>query len=72
MCRGSSVLDPKLVEALPADRSARGPSPLAGLTGREVEVLRQMATGLGNSAIARNMYLSDRAVDSRSIHSIDR
>jgi DNA-binding NarL/FixJ family response regulator len=63
VCRGGSALDPKVVEALLADRSARRLSPLAGLTGREMEVLRQMATGRGNSAIARNMYLSERAVE---------
>src|SRR5262249_36602557 len=63
VCRGGSALDPKVVEALLADRSARRLSPLAGLTGRETEVLRQMATGRGNSAIARNMYLSERAVE---------
>jgi DNA-binding NarL/FixJ family response regulator len=63
VCRGGSALDPKVVEALMADRSARSPSALTGLTGREVEVLRQMATGRGNSAIARNMYLSERAVE---------
>jgi DNA-binding NarL/FixJ family response regulator len=63
VCRGGSALDPKVVEALVADQSARSPSPLAGLTAREVEVLRQMATGRGNSAIARSMYLSERAVE---------
>ena len=63
VCRGGSALDPKVVEALVADRSARAPSPLAALTGREAEVLRQMATGRGNSAIARTMYLSERAVE---------
>jgi DNA-binding NarL/FixJ family response regulator len=63
VCRGGSALDPRVVEALMADRSARGPSPLAGLTGRETEVLRQMATGRGNAAIARSMFLSERAVE---------
>ena len=63
VCRGGSVLDPKVVEALVTDRSARGPSPMATLTSRELEVLRQMATGRGNAAIARSMYLSERAVE---------
>jgi DNA-binding NarL/FixJ family response regulator len=63
VCRGGSALDPRVVEALMADRSARGPSLLAGLTGRETEVLRQMATGRGNAAIARSMFLSERAVE---------
>ncbi len=63
VCRGGSALDAKVVEALLADRSAQSPSPLAALTERELEVLRQMATGRGNSAIARSMYLSERAVE---------
>jgi DNA-binding NarL/FixJ family response regulator len=63
VCRGGSALDPKVVEALLATRSARGPSPIAALTGRELEVLRQMATGRGNAAIARSLYLSERAVE---------
>lgn len=61
--RGGSALDPKVVEALLAHRSGQRPSPLAELTERELEVLRQMATGCGNSAIARRMYLSERAVE---------
>lgn len=61
--RGGSALDPKVVEALLAHRSERRSSPLAELTGRELEVLRQMATGCGNAAIARRMYLSERAVE---------
>ena len=63
VCRGGSALDAKVVEAPLADRSAQSPSPLAALTERELEVLRQMATGRGNSAIARSMYLSERAVE---------
>jgi len=63
VCRGGSALDAKVVEALLADRSAQSPSPLAALTERELEVLQQMATGRGNSAIARSMYLSERAVE---------
>jgi DNA-binding NarL/FixJ family response regulator len=63
VCRGGSVLDPTVVEALLAGQSGRNPSPLAGLTAREAEVLRQMASGRGNAAIARGMYLSERAVE---------
>jgi DNA-binding NarL/FixJ family response regulator len=61
--RGGSALDPKVVEALLAHRSEQRSSPLAELTNRELDVLRQMATGCGNSAIARRMYLSERAVE---------
>jgi DNA-binding NarL/FixJ family response regulator len=63
VCRGGSALDPRVVEALLVRRSAGAASPLAGLTERELEVLREMATGRGNAAIARRMFLSDRAVE---------
>jgi DNA-binding NarL/FixJ family response regulator len=63
VCRGGSVLDPMVVEGLLARRSAEANSPLKGLTGRELEVLEQMATGRSNAAIARRLYLSERAVE---------
>ncbi len=63
VCRGGSALDPKVVEGLLARRSAEAASPLKGLTGRELEVLEQMATGRSNSAIAARLYLSERAVE---------
>jgi DNA-binding NarL/FixJ family response regulator len=46
-----------------ARRTAEATSPLNGLTGRELEVLEQMATGRSNAAIAGRMYLSERAVE---------
>ena len=53
VCRGGSVLDPKVVEGLARAQIGRGrASPLAGLTERELEVLQQMATGRSNAAIA--------------------
>ena len=58
---GGSVLDPLVVEALMARRSAHGP--LLGLTEREREVLEQMATGLNNASIATTLFMSDRAVE---------
>ena len=59
--RGGSVLDPVVVEALLARRGSDGP--LLGLTDREREVLQEMATGRNNAAIARSLFMSDRAVE---------
>ena len=45
---------------------ARAPGPRApghGLTGRELQVLRLVATGKTNRAIARELFLSERTVD---------
>jgi DNA-binding NarL/FixJ family response regulator len=61
VARGGSVLDPLVVEALLARR--RGDDPLEALTDREREVLREMATGRNNAAIARTLFMSDRAVE---------
>jgi DNA-binding NarL/FixJ family response regulator len=63
VCRGGSVLDPQVVEALLARKQSERRSPLRGLTERELEVLRQMATGRSNAAIARALFLSERAVE---------
>jgi DNA-binding NarL/FixJ family response regulator len=63
VCRGGSALDPKVVEGLLARKSAEARSPLRGLTDRELEVLREMATGRNNAAIARTLYLSERAIE---------
>ena len=61
--RGGSALDPKVVEGL-LDRQTRGAtSQLLGLTDREREVLAEMATGLSNAAIAKKLYMSERAVE---------
>jgi DNA-binding NarL/FixJ family response regulator len=58
VARGGSVLDPLVVEALLARRG-----PLLGLTDREREVLREMATGRNNATIAKTLFMSDRAVE---------
>ncbi|BBG04704.1 MULTISPECIES: response regulator transcription factor [Pseudonocardia] len=60
---GGTVLDPQVVEALVAARSGRAASPLAGLTGREREVLELVAEGLSNGAVADRLRLGDRAVE---------
>jgi DNA-binding NarL/FixJ family response regulator len=66
---GGSVIDPKIVEALVAE-SARGEeSPLSQLTPRERDVLREMAEGKNNAAIAETLFLTERSVE-KVIHSI--
>jgi DNA-binding NarL/FixJ family response regulator len=61
--RGGSVLDPKVVEALVAAKDRLAHSPLADLTEREREVLSHMAQGQNNAAIARSLFLTERAVE---------
>jgi DNA-binding NarL/FixJ family response regulator len=61
--RGGSVLDPKVVEALVARKNRMAESPLVQLTDREREVLEHMAQGKNNAAIARSMFLTERAVE---------
>jgi DNA-binding NarL/FixJ family response regulator len=63
VARGGSSLDPLVVEALVARRAAQERSALATLTQREAEVLREMATGRNNLAIARALHMSERAVE---------
>ena len=61
--QGGSVLDPKVVEALIARKERAHRSPLAGLTKREKEVLEQMAQGKNNAAIAKALFLTERAIE---------
>lgn len=63
VARGGSVLDPKVVENLIARRQRLAHSPLARLTGREREVLQEMAEGKNNAAIAEALFLTERAVE---------
>jgi DNA-binding NarL/FixJ family response regulator len=60
---GGSVLDPKVVEALVAAKDRMAHSPLASLTDREREVLGHMAQGENNAAIAKSLFLTERAVE---------
>jgi DNA-binding NarL/FixJ family response regulator len=66
---GGSVIDPKVVEGLVAGKSRAEASPLAELTARELDVLREMAEGKNNAAIARTLFLTERSVE-KVIHSI--
>ena len=61
--RGGSVLDPRIVEALMARKSADTTSVLSGLTERELEVLRELARGRSNAATAKALFMSERAVE---------
>ena len=67
--RGGSVIDPKIVEVLVAERTRAERSPLAQLTDRELEVLAEIATGKSNHAIADSLVLTKRAVE-KHINSI--
>ncbi|WP_242511365.1 response regulator [Pengzhenrongella frigida] len=58
---GGSVIDPEVVAQLFARR--RTADPLATLTPREREVLALMAEGRSNGAIARQLVVSDGAVE---------
>lgn len=66
---GGSVLDPKVVDSLMEAQRRRSRSRLHGLTEREHQVLGLMASGRNNAAIAREMVLSERAVE-KHINSI--
>lgn len=60
---GGSVVDPVLVEALVRRRSAEAASPLRDLTPRELDVLREMAQGKSNAAIAASLSLSESSIE---------
>jgi DNA-binding NarL/FixJ family response regulator len=60
---GRSVIDPVVVEALLARRGRLAQSPLAALTPRETDVLREMAQGKTNVAIATSLSVSESAIE---------
>jgi len=66
---GGSVIDPKVVESLVARKARAESSPLNELTARERDVLREMAEGKNNAAIAQVLFLTERSVEN-VIHSI--
>jgi DNA-binding NarL/FixJ family response regulator len=66
---GGSVIDPKVVEALVANDNRPETSALNELTPRERDVLREMAEGKTNAAIAEALFLTERSVE-KVIHSI--
>jgi DNA-binding NarL/FixJ family response regulator len=58
---GATVLDPDVVAQLFVRR--RGRDPMASLTGREREVLALMAQGRSNTAVARELVVTEGAVE---------
>ena len=66
---GGSAIDPKVVEALVKARSDAERSPLAELTPRERDVLREMARGRNNAAIGEALVVTERSVE-KYVHSI--
>ena len=69
VAEGGSVIDPKVVEALVAENARSEESPLSRLTSRERDVLREMAAGKSNAAIADTLVLTEGSVE-KVIHSI--
>ena len=69
VAEGGSVIDPKVVEALVAENARGERSPLNDLTPRERDVLREIAEGKNNAAIAAALFLTERSVE-KVIHSI--
>jgi len=72
VCAGGSVIDPIVVESLVDRRARLADSPLETLTPRETDVLRAMAQGGTNTAIAEALVLSRSAVESTSARSSPR
>ena len=67
VCRGSSVVDPALVQELVAARVVD--DPLEELTPREREVLALMAEGRSNTGIGRRLWITEGTVE-KHVHSI--
>jgi len=66
---GGSLIDPKVVEGLVAQRARAATSPVGELTPRERDVLRKMAEGENNASIAEDLVVTERSVE-KVIHSI--
>jgi DNA-binding NarL/FixJ family response regulator len=63
---GGSVIDPVVVDMLVEARTRHLKSDLEWLTPRESEILSEMAQGKSNSAIAKSLDISERAVEKHS------
>jgi DNA-binding NarL/FixJ family response regulator len=64
IARGGTVLDPEVVRHLLTRQSTR--SRIAALTDRERDVLSLMAEGRSNRAIARDLHLNEKTVESHT------
>ncbi|MEU7169274.1 response regulator transcription factor [Streptomyces morookaense] len=60
---GRSVVDPRIVEVLMGSHTRAADAPLAALTRRELDVLRHMAEGKTNRAIAMALTLSESTIE---------
>jgi DNA-binding NarL/FixJ family response regulator len=60
---GRSVIDPRVVELLVSHRARMRESAVRTLSPRELEVLREMAHGKTNRAIAESLSLSESAIE---------
>ncbi len=60
---GGSVVDPLIVDALVRRRARDAAHPLGKLTPREMDVLREMATGKTNARIEKALHLSSSTVE---------
>lgn len=63
VAEGRSVIDPRIVEVLLHSHTRSTDSPLAQLTPRELDVLRHMAQGMTNRAIATALTLSESTIE---------
>lgn len=61
---GECVIDPTIVAQAMHGRGKRDPLP--ELTGREREVLAQIAEGRSNSSIARTLFITERTVEAHT------
>jgi len=60
---GRSIVDARVVERLVDQRVRQAESPLGRLGPRELDVLREMAEGKTNAAIAESLHLSESAIE---------
>jgi len=69
VARGQSILEPQLVTKLLDEfrrmSDSRGPTNVAGLTDRELDLLRLVARGMSNKEIAVSLELAESTVKNR-------